>query len=159
MFPTKNSLPLATRKKIIAALTPLLADAQDLYGQVKQAHWNVRGASFIALHQLFDTIAGEVNEGVDMIAERIAQLGGSPVGDVRVAAKQSRLKAYPLTAGDTSAHLLALAAAVAGYTTHSRKAVDDTNNAGDAITADMLTEITRGLDKQLWFLEAHSSKK
>jgi starvation-inducible DNA-binding protein len=158
MFTTKNSLPLATRKKIIANLSALLSDAQDLYSQVKQAHWNVRGANFITLHQLFDAIGIEVNDGVDMIAERIMQLGGSTQGTIRVAAKQSRLKEYPLAASDGAKHVEALTAAIAQFTSYSRKAVDETGAAGDAITADMLTQITRGLDKQLWFIEAHNGK-
>lgn len=155
MTTTKNSLSPAIRKKIIAELTPLLSDAQDLYSQVKQAHWNVKGHNFIALHELFDKVADEVNDAGDMIAERIVQLGGQPAGTVRVAAKQSRLKEYPLTASDSAKHIDALSSAVAQFTTFSRKAVDDTAAIGDAITADMLTEITRGLDKQLWFIEAH----
>lgn len=151
MHTTRNSLTLSARKKQIAILSPLLSDAQDLYSQIKQAHWNVRGATFIALHQLFDSIGSEVNEGVDMIAERIMQLGGTTQGTIRVAAKQSRLKEYPLTAETAAKHVDAVSSAIAQFTTHSRKAIDET----DAVTADMLTEITRGLDKQLWFVEAH----
>ena len=156
MFFTKNSLPLAVRKKIIAQLSPLLADAQDLYTQVKHAHWNVRGSNFIALHELFDKIAGEVNGTVDMIAERIAQLGGSPIGSVRVAAKQSRLKEYPLSISEAAKHVEAIANVIGQFAGTSRKAIDATDKAGDAVTADMLTEITRDFDKQLWFIEAHS---
>jgi starvation-inducible DNA-binding protein len=157
MFQTKNSIPQPARKKIIGILSSLLSDSQDLYSQIKQAHWNVRGNAFIALHELFDTIATEVNDDVDMIAERIMQLGGSTQGTVRVAAKQSRLKEYPLAASDVAKHVEAVASAIGQFTAHSRKAVDDTGAAGDAITADMLTQITRGLDKQLWFVEAHKS--
>lgn len=155
MASTQNSLPAATRKKIISALVPLLSDAQDLYSQSKQAHWNVRGANFIGLHQLFDSIASEVSDVVDTIAERIMQLGGHTHGTVRVAAKQSRLKEYPLAASDSAQHVAALSAAIAQFTAYSRKAIDDTASAGDAVTSDMLTGITAGLDKQLWFVEAH----
>lgn len=155
MFPTQNSLSAASRKKIIAQLAPLLSDAQDLYSQTKQAHWNVRGANFIGLHQLFDSIGAEVNEAVDTIAERIMQLGGSTQGTIRVAAKQSRLTEYPLTVSDSQKHVAALSSAIGQFTTFSRKAIDDTAAAGDAVTSDMLTGITAGLDKQLWFVESH----
>lgn len=155
MHPTRNDLPLATRKKVISQLAPLLADAIDLYTQVKQAHWNVRGANFIALHELFDTIAGEVNDAGDLIAERILQLGGVAEGTARVAAKRSRLKEYPLEISDAEDHVESLAAAIASFNAHARDAIDSTDRAGDAVTADMCTEIARGLDKQLWFVEAH----
>lgn len=158
MNDTKISLSPNVRKKVIALLQPLLSDAQDLYSQVKQAHWNVRGASFIALHELFDTIATEVNDDVDMIAERIMQLGGSAQGTVREAAKATRLKEYIHTTADGSKHVDALSSAIAQFTQNSRKAVDESDEMGDAITADMLTQITRGLDKQLWFVEAHKAK-
>jgi starvation-inducible DNA-binding protein len=152
---TKISISPNARKKIIALLQPLLSDAQDLYSQVKQAHWNVRGDSFIALHQLFDTIATEVNDGVDLIAERIMQLGGSAQGTIREAAKATRLKEYLHTTADGSKHVEALSSAIAQFTANSRKAIDESDEMGDAITADMITQITRGLDKQLWFIEAH----
>lgn len=158
MRPTHNSIPLAARKKVIAQLSPLLSDAQDLYSQVKQAHWNVKGANFISLHQLFDAIGTEVNEAVDTIAERIIQLGGETKGTLRAAAKQSRLKEYPLASADGAKHVDALAAALGQFTSFSRKAIDDTDAAGDAVTADMLTSITSGLDKQLWFIEVHNTK-
>lgn len=158
MFATHNPLPLASRKKVIAILTPLLADALDLYSQVKQAHWNVRGDNFISLHELFDKIASEASEAGDMIAERIAQLGGSPQGTVRVSAKASRLKEYPLSASDSAKHVAALSAAIGAFNDYAVKAIDATDKAGDAITSDMCTQIARGLDKQLWFVEAHQSK-
>lgn len=157
MFATKNSLSANARKKIIGLLTPLLSDGQDLYSQVKQAHWNVRGPQFIALHQLFDTIATEVNNGVDTIAERIMQLGGTTQGTLRAAAKQTRLKEYPLNVTDGAKHVDALSSAIAQFTGFSRAAIQEAAEMGDDITADMLTAITSGLDKQLWFIEAHKA--
>src|SRR5579862_6301655 len=81
MFDTRNDLPAGTRTKIIELLNARLADAIDLGAQTKHAHWNVKGPNFIALHELFDKIYSEVSEDVDMIAERIMQLGGSAHGD------------------------------------------------------------------------------
>lgn len=157
MLPTKNTLSANVRKKMIAELALLLSDGQDLYSQVKQAHWNVRGPSFIALHQLFDTIGTEVNLAVDTIAERIMQLGGTTQGTIRAAAKQSRLKEYPLNVSDGAKHVDALSSAIAQFTGNARKTIDSSDEAGDVVTADMLTAITSGLDKQLWFVEAHKA--
>jgi len=158
MNQTKNDIPLAKRKKAIDLLAPLLSDSSDLWLQCKQAHWNVKGASFIALHELFDKVEADVEEYVDMIAERIVQLGGEAEGTVRSAAKHSRLKEYPLLAADGSKHVAALSSAIASFTALARPAIDDSDDAGDAITADMLTEIVRGLDKWLWFVESHNVK-
>lgn len=155
MLPTRIDLPLAARSKVVATLSPLLADGVDLYSQVKQAHWHVRGLHFISLHELFDKLAAEVEEGVDLIAERILQLGGEARGTVRVAAKASRLKEYPLEVRAGEEHLRALADALSTFLAKARPAIDATDKAGDAVTADLLTGVTRGLDKQLWLLEAH----
>lgn len=158
MHLTHSDIAPATRKKVASILAPLLADALDLYSQAKQAHWNVRGPQFIALHELFDKVASEVSEVADEVAERMLQLGVEAPGTVRVAARNSRLKEYPHVTGSGEAHCDALARAIAAFTANSRKAIDQTDSAGDAVTADMLTEITSGLDKQRWFVEAHLLK-
>jgi starvation-inducible DNA-binding protein len=156
---TKNDLSAATRKKMNLLLGQLLADGLDMYSQAKQAHWNVKGENFIALHELFDALATEISLAVDTIAERIMQLGGSAQGTVRMAAKKSRLKEYPLDAVDGQSHVDALSSALAAFNAQLRKAIDDSSAAGDAVTADMFTSITRGLDKQLWFIESHLKRK
>ncbi len=158
MHSTKNDITLPKRKQLIEKLNQLLADAIDLNLQVKQAHWNVKGANFIALHELFDTISTEVVLGYDMIAERVVQLGGQALGTARVAAAESRLKEYPLDASDESEHVEALSAALASFNKNARKAIDETDDLGDAVTADMLTGIVRGLDKQIWFVESHAER-
>ncbi len=155
MTATKNDINAVKRKKIANYLNQLLSDAIDLKSQTKQAHWNVKGANFIALHELFDTIATEVEDAVDLIAERVVQLGETALGTARVAAKQSRLKEYPLAISDSQKHVDALSTAIATFNAAARKGIDDTGALGDAVTADMLTQITRGLDKQLWFVESH----
>jgi starvation-inducible DNA-binding protein len=152
---TKNDLPVSKRKELVELLNKLLSDAIDLKAQAKQAHWNVKGEAFIALHELFDKISTEADDNVDLIAERIVQLGGTALGTVRVAAKQSRLKEYPLDASGSQAHVDALSTAIATFNTHSRKSIDESDALGDKVTADMMTGITRGLDKQLWFVESH----
>ena len=156
---TKNDIAPAKRKKITDYLNQLLSDALDLKSQTKQAHWNVKGENFIALHELFDKIATEADDTVDLIAERVVQLGGIALGTVRVSAKQSRLKEYPLSATDSQKHVDALSSAIATFNGYARKGIDDTDALGDAVTADMLTGITRSLDKYLWFVESHLSEQ
>ena len=152
---TRLDLPLENREQMIAVLNQHLADTFDLYSQTKQAHWNVRGAEFFQLHELFDKLADEVEEYVDLIAERVTTLGGTALGTVRMAAAASRLDEYPLdvSRGLTSVEALAVAYAALAKTT--REAIEAATQAGDAATADLFTEVARGLDKSLWFLEAH----
>jgi starvation-inducible DNA-binding protein len=90
MYKTKIDLSEKTRRNVILILNDRLADAIDLQSQVKQAHWNVKGPNFIALHELFDKISDVVLEQIDEIAERVTSLGGTAEGTVAVAAKRTR---------------------------------------------------------------------
>ncbi len=159
MYKTKIDLPEKTRRGVIVILNDRLADAIDLQSQVKQAHWNVKGPFFIALHELFDKISAAVLEQIDEIAERITSLGGTAEGTVAVAAKRSKLKNYPLSITAGRDHLLYLSTQVAAFGKAVRTAIDDTAKLGDADTADLFTGISRALDKYLWFLEAHLQEK
>jgi starvation-inducible DNA-binding protein len=156
MHKTRNDLPKAVRKQIIDLLDGLFADAIDLTLQCKQAHWNVRGPSFIALHELFDKISEQVEGHVDALAERMAALGAAPAGTVRSVAKRTRLKEYPLTAVEGPAHVDALAAALADFGARARQAIDKAGKLGDQDSADLCTGISRDIDQQLWFVEAHA---
>ena len=155
MFKTKNDLSEATRVKAIELLNARLADCKDLQTQVKQAHWNVKGPNFIALHELFDKVNGAVEEYVDEIAERAVQLGGVAEGTARMVAKHSSLPEYPANAVDGRSHVEALSTALAAFGKAARKAINDANDLGDLDTADLFTEVSRGIDKWLWFIEAH----
>ena len=155
MFKTKNDLPDDTRAKVIDLLNARLADAIDLQSQTKQAHWNVKGPNFIALHQLFDRISEDAVENVDEIAERVVQLGGVAEGTVRMAAKRTSLSEYPTNAVDGRSHVEALSSVLAAFGKSVRRAVAEANNLGDLDTAEMFTEISCGLDKWLWLVEAH----
>lgn len=155
MFKTKNDLPEATRIKAVELLNARLADCIDLQTQTKQAHWNVKGPHFIALHELFDKTNEEVEDYVDLIAERAVQLGGAAQGTARMAAKASSLPEYPTNAVDGRSHVEALSSALAAFGKAARKAMDQSNEFGDQDTADIFTEISRGIDKWLWFVEAH----
>jgi starvation-inducible DNA-binding protein len=156
MHPTKNDLPAKVRAKVIGILGDRLADATDLMLQTKQAHWNVKGATFIALHELFDKVNESAEEWVDLIAERIIQLGGTAEGTVQATAKRSSMKPYPLEITSGHDHVEALSDALASFGKRVRSAIDKTGKAGDADAADIFTEISRDVDKYLWFVEAHN---
>lgn len=155
MHSTRIDLAPKTRAKVIGILNARLADAIDLQLQAKQAHWNVKGPSFIALHELFDQVATGIGAHVDEIAERITTLGGIAEGTVQAVSGRSKLDAYPLEIADGRAHLDALAAALARFGKAVRKAIDETGKAGDADTSDLFTGISRAADKSLWLVEAH----
>ena len=159
MYKTKIDLSEKVRRNIIVILNGRLADAIDLQSQVKQAHWNVKGPQFIALHELFDKISDLVLEQIDEIAERVTSLGGTAEGTVAVAAKRSKLKNYPLSITAGKDHLFYLSTQVAVFGKSVRAAIADTGELGDADTADLFTGISRDLDKYLWFLEAHLQEK
>jgi starvation-inducible DNA-binding protein len=156
LYETENDIPQNTRSELITLMNQRLADVVDLQMQLKQAHWNVKGPHFIGLHELFDKVNEEVEEYTDLIAERIAQLGGIARGTVREAAAHSRLEEYPLDIADGSAHVEAVARALSTFGREVRATIDEADELGDADTSDMFTEISRGIDKSLWFVEAHT---
>lgn len=154
-FPTRNDLPNDNRRDLIALLNQHLADTQDLYTQTKYAHWNVKGPSFIALHKLFDELAAVLAEAVDDIAERATALGGIAQGTTRQAANSSRLPEFPADTFKDMAVVEALAVRYADLAKSTREAIDKADELADKDSADLFTEISRELDKSLWFLESH----
>jgi starvation-inducible DNA-binding protein len=155
MDKTRNDLPDNTRKAMIALLNARLADAIDLRLAIKQAHWNVKGPSFIAVHELFDQIQARVDTFVDDIAERAVSLGGAAHGTAQIAVKGSNLKPYPIDTMPQGDHLAAVADRIAAFGKLAREAIDAADEAGDKDTADLFTGVSRQLDKDLWFIEAH----
>ena len=155
MFTSRVDLAAEIKERMIGLLNQQLADTFDLYSQTKQAHWNVRGAQFFQLHELFDKLAEVVEEHVDLIAERATVLGGLAMGTARLAAAASRLSELPLDVTASLPCVEAVASRYAALATTTRAAIDTATKAGDADTADLFTEVSRGLDKALWFLEAH----
>lgn len=155
LYPTKNDLPEATRVSVVDLLNQRLADCIDLQTHCKQAHWNVKGPSFIALHKLFDEVNGEVEEYVDLIAERIVQLGGVANGTARAVANASALIDYPPALSSGHQHVAALSDSLSQFGRTARMGIEEMNELEDANSADILTEISRGVDKWLWFVEAH----
>jgi starvation-inducible DNA-binding protein len=156
MYKTENDLSIGCRTEVNRLLNLRLASAIDLQLQMKQAHWNVKGPSFIGLHKLFDEIDEAIEAYVDMIAERIVQLGGIAEGTVRIAAVRSRLTEYPLSIADGLSHVNAVATALSTFGGEARGTINEADELSDADTADLFTEISRGIDKWLWFVEAHS---
>lgn len=155
LYATKNDLPESARIEAIGLLNQRLADCIDLQTQCKQAHWNVKGPSFIALHKLFDEVNEAVEEYVDLLAERAVQLGGIAEGTAAIVAKRSTLLDYPLVLSTGEEHVAALSEALATFGRTVRLGIEEMNDLKDADSADILTEISRGVDKWLWFVEAH----
>ena len=155
LYGTRIDLAEDIRVKVIEILNQTLAATLDLKTQTKQAHWNVKGMDFYQLHELFDEMATELEEYVDMVAERVTALGGVAKGTARIAASESILAEYDLNAVTGTEHVTALANSFGTYAKHVREAIDTTDELGDADTADLYTEISRTIDKRLWFLEAH----
>jgi starvation-inducible DNA-binding protein len=155
MHPTHNTLSENIRTQSVALLNKQLAAAIDLHGQIKQAHWNVRGPNFIAIHELFDKVAATALDASDLIAERAAGLGGTAEGTVQVAAEKSPLVPYPLGVADEAKHVFAVSATLAAFGQLIHEAISASTTSGDTTTADLFTEISRGVDQQLWFVESH----
>jgi len=152
---TRNDLPDNTRKAMIALLNARLVDTIDLRLAVKQAHWNVKGPNFIALHELFDQIQARVDTFADDIAERSVALAGVVAGTSQAVANGTQLEAYPTNTIDEKAHLQALADRLATYGKLAREAINAADEADDKNTADLFTGVSRQIDKDLWFIEAH----
>ena len=155
LYSTRIDLAEDVRVKVIEILNQTLAATLDLKTQTKQAHWNVKGMDFYQLHELFDEMATELEEYVDMVAERVTALGGVAMGTARIAASNSIISEYDLDAVTGAEHITALANSFGVYAKHVREAIDATDDLGDADTADLYTEVSRTIDKRLWFLEAH----
>lgn len=155
LFPTKNQLSAKIRKPVVDLLNQALADLIDLHAQTKHAHWNVRGQYFYSLHLLFDQLAETILPHIDPLAERISSLGGIAHGTIRQAAAASALKEFPTKDADGLAYVHALVDRYAQMGTFLRAGVAQTDKLGDADTSDLLTGISRDVDKSLWFLESH----
>jgi starvation-inducible DNA-binding protein len=155
LHPTRIDIPMEIRQYLITLLNRTLACTVDLRSQATQASWNVKGRDFSHLQALFATMATELDAYADLMAERIVVLGGVALGTARTAALQSTLPEYPGDIAAGHAHVLALAERFAPYTTAMREAVAHAADVGDAATAAVYIDISRGVDKRLRFLEAH----
>jgi starvation-inducible DNA-binding protein len=154
-YQSHNDLASNVKSVSIGVLNARLADAIDLALLTKQAHWNIKGPQFIALHEMIDGFRTEIDDHVDTMAERVVQLGGTALGTTQTVAKATTLAPYPTDIYASNDHLNALIERYGKVANSVRAAIDETGDAGDADTADLLTAFSRALDKALWFLEAH----
>lgn len=152
---TKNGLASNAKQVSIGVLNARLADGIDLALAIKQAHWNLKGATFIAIHEMLDQFRTDLDGHVDTMAERVAQLGGTALGTAQAVTAKSALAPYPLDIHAVDDHVGALSDRFAATSDLVRQAIDETDDAGDAATADIFTAYQRSLDKALWFLESH----
>jgi starvation-inducible DNA-binding protein len=155
LYASKIDIVEDARKELVAMLNQQLADTFDLYSQTKQAHWNVKGEDFYSLHKFFDDLAESVEDYVDTIAERITALGGVAMGTVRMAAANSTLKEYTPDIVSGMESVKALIERYAAYAAANRVAIERARELGDPSTEDLLIEISRVIDKDLYFLESH----
>ena len=158
MHQTRNDIPEELREQLVALLNRQLADTLDLFTQTKHAHWNVKGSDFIQLHELFDVLAGHLVGFADLIAERATALGGTALGTARMAVEASTLQEYPDDAMNGMDTVAALADRFGAYGASTRAAMEESDKLGDTDTNDLFTEVSREIDKDLWFLEAHLQK-
>lgn len=152
---TRIDIPADDRVALVERLNQTLAIMTDLRSQVKFAHWNVKGMNFIALHELFDEMAAELNEAIDNIAERATTLGGTAMGTVRMAANNSSLSEYPEGTNQCEQVVKVLADQYAAVAEQLRNSIEVASKHNDADTEDLFTEVSRQVDLRLWFLEAH----
>ena len=155
MNKTHNDIPEKVRATVCQGLNQLLADTADLTMQAKQAHWTLRGPNFIALHKLFDEVYEHAGDWADSLAERVSALGGQAHGTLQAAAKATRLEPYPLDLTSDKAHVERFTLALGRYASFVRAAIDQFDELGDAASTDLVTEIAREVDQDLWFVEAH----
>jgi starvation-inducible DNA-binding protein len=149
----KNAQPGEQQAKLIELLNRRLADAIALQLQSRQAYWNVKGPNFMALRELFDKVTEGVEEYANLIAERVVQLGGEAEGTAHTVAERSSLNGYRLSSADENSHIDALLTTLTDFGRHTRYANAQATELKDADTADIFTEIARGIDKWLWFVE------
>ena len=154
-FSTRIDIGDETRNEIVELLNARLADTFDLYSQLKQAHWNIKGSDFIQLHELYDTVAESVLDFVDEIAERATALGGLALGTARMAAAASTLEEYPIDAVEGMDTVTAIADRLGAYGASIRAGIENALELDDQDTADLFIEVSRAIDKHLWFVEAH----
>lgn len=159
LYPTKNDLPVEARREIVGLLNLRLADCIDLQTMCKQAHWNVKGSMFIGLHKLFDEINEAVEGYVDLIAERAVQLGGIAEGTARTVARRTSLIDYPMVLTTGPQHVAALSDALSEFGRLARMSIEEMEDLEDKDSADLLTDVSRGIDQWLWFVEAHQTEK
>jgi len=155
MYATGIDLSETKRVQLIELSNACLAEAVDLQLHCKHAHWNVKGPNFIALHQLFDQVNESVEDYIDLIAERAVQLGGIANSTAHVGTPWAHIPENDPQSPSERDYVQSLSGALASFGRIAREAIGKSNELGDAVSADIFTEISRGVDKWLWMVEAH----
>ena len=155
MYQARIDINEVTRSKVISELQARPVDAVNLFTQIRQVHWNVKGSRFMALYELFESVAELLQDHSDQMAERIAALGGRADGTALIAASHSAIKEYPFDIETGRDHVIAGADRLAAFACSIRASINQTEVEDDAGPADLFTEISREIDKQIWFVKAH----
>ena len=142
-------------KTSINTLNARLADTISFRLALKQAHWNVKGPNFIAIHELFDEVAARVATHEDTMAEQVQTLGGQAVGTAEAVVKATKVKPYPTDLVQSEDHIRAVRDRMADLGSRVRAAITEVTDAGDDDTADIFVDYSRQLDRDLWFIESH----
>jgi starvation-inducible DNA-binding protein len=151
---SRNDLKDNAKMTSIGVLAGCVADSIDLYNATRHAHWNVKGPQFHALHLMFQGFYTQLAEDIDEAAERLVQLGGTAMGTSQSVPGATRLPPYPADLKAGMDHVTALLARYAAVGSALREGIDETDEAGDADTAELLTGLSRSIDKAVWMLEA-----
>ncbi|MCK0169154.1 DNA starvation/stationary phase protection protein Dps [Jannaschia sp. S6380] len=146
-----------TQEQMVEVLNARLADGIDLRLAIKEAHWNLRGRGYIGVHELLDEVADRMDENTDMMAERVAMMGGFARGTTQVVAKKTELKPYPVEMTEIQDHIAALVERFKAYGKSLREAIEAADEAGDEDSADLFTEVSRAVEKDTWFIGANAA--
>ena len=153
MTQTKNGLPYEVRDTVAECLEGLVLNTLDVAGQVKVAHWNVKGPFFQPLHKQFDKLASDLAGYADLMAERAVQLGAVLLATPRAVASESEIPEFPKTAFEAPGVVTAVLNRVARLAGLVHAEIEKIEDSGDCVTANMLIEVNTGLDKWVWMLE------
>ncbi len=153
-----EKLPEDVKLRSSQQLQKVLYCSIDLYMQIKESHWIMYGREFLSVHRLFDEVAEIVEDTIDDVAERIAQLGCKPEGTLQSVASKSTLPPYPNTLSSIDAHVELISKHLAFVTGMALQAMAEMGET-DPISVDLLTTRTRELDMQTWLVEAHLPRK
>lgn len=152
MYSSPSPLSESTRTKIAETLNARLADGLDLHGQIKVAHWNIKGPQFASLHPLFESFAVSLAGHNDALAERAVTLGGRAYGTARHVAATSRLPEYPQETSRDLEHVKHLAERIETYLDGLRESRGVAEAEKDTDTVDLLTGVISEFEKHAWFL-------
>lgn len=153
-----KGLEEAEAQKVIDVVQPRLTSLIDLQLTLKHIHWNVTGPNFVAVHEMLDPQTETVRAATDALAERIATLGGTPVGTPGHVVETRTWDEYTLGTADTEEHLRALDAVYDGIVGDHRDAVAAVADI-DPVTEGLLLEQLEALEMAQWFVRAHLGER